>query len=102
MIQFSPDKKRVHCGGCGQLQPVMDQRIDGTLTLVCSACLHPISTKPADLEAAHPIIKGTLRAMETVVTLTESGKKALDDTKVKKVLPKPITETRPATTEGTR
>ncbi len=98
-LKFSPDKKRVYCNGCSQFQPVMTQQIDDDVTLVCSACLHPISSKPADLGAALTIIKGELPAVETRVTLTEKGAKVLEQTKP---LPKPQTDTRPGTVEGTR
>jgi len=98
-LTFSPEKNRVHCDGCRQFQPVMTQEIDEDLTLVCSACLHPISSKPADLGAACAIIKGELPAVETSVTLTEKDKKALGQAKP---LPKPQADTRPAPVEGAR
>jgi len=98
-LKFSPDKKRVHCDGCRQFQPVMTQEIDDAQNLVCSACLHPISDKLADIGACQSIIKGELMPVETTFTLTEAGKKALERSKS---LPKPQTDTRPAPVEGTR
>ena len=98
-LKFSPDKKRVHCEGCRQFQPVMTQEIDDDLTLVCSACLAPISSKVDDLKAAAEIIKGVLPPVVTRVSLTESGRKALAGSKA---LPKPRIQTRPGITEGTR
>jgi hypothetical protein len=103
-LEFSPEKKRVKCTVCHQFQPVLTQRRDGDLTLVCGACLHGISTKPPDLEAAKGIVSRELPARETVVKLTDEGKKALD-TKgldIKKTLLAPKAETRPARNEGTR
>ncbi len=98
-FDFSADKRRVHCPGCRQYQPVMTQERDGIKTLVCAACLHGISAGARDLQKAAGIVKGELPATETVVTLTEAGRKALQPAKS---LPEPATETRPGPVEGTR
>ncbi len=100
-LKFSPDKKRVHCEGCRQFQPVVTQQRDGANTLVCGACLHGISTKAQDLKDAADSVKGELAAVETVVSLTEEGRKALGEN-TGKPLPKLRVETRPARAEGTR
>ncbi len=100
-LQFSPDKKRVLCPGCRQFQPVLTQRRDGDMTLVCGACLHGISQQPDDLEAARGMAARELPERETVAWLTDSGKAALT-AKGEKRLPEPTTETRPAWNEGTR
>ncbi len=100
-LKFSPDKKRVHCEGCRQFQPVVTQQRDGANTLVCAACLHGISAQANDLKDAAEIVKGELAAVETVVSLTEEGRKALGEN-TGKPLPKLRVETRPARAEGTR
>lgn len=94
-LKFSSEKKRVFCDGCRQFQPVLIKTVDGQEAVVCSACLSTVSQKPEDVDEAMSagVVRGRLDA---------DNRLTKGPLPTSKPLPKPATETRPASNEGTR